>query len=168
MSTEEGGSHVTLTADELIAIAVKFSGGPSGDGDGDGDGDGIGDDNEKSMVISTIIDEVLCSMEKTEVVSTLDTSEEDSDKENGTWEEISLIEDIDVVNPSVADGDSVVSTVESTAEVEGGPPDDVRIDIVGVVSTVAPLVDVKGTSSDVVDKDIVGMISEMESEEIEV
>ena len=86
VSTEEGGSHITLTADELIAVAVKFSGGPSGDGDGDGEGDdGIRDgDDEKSMVISTIIDEVLCSMEKTEVVSTLDTPEEEVDKEKVT------------------------------------------------------------------------------------
>ena len=155
MSEELDDTDDTVNVTSIVPIVVVLSenNDESDDGDGDGDsddddnnGDGIGDgDDEKSTVISTIIDEVLCSMEKTEVVSTLDTSEEDGDKENGTWEEISLIEDIDVVNPSVADGDSVVSTVESTAEVEESPPD-VRIDAVGVVSTVAPLVESKGAS----------------------
>ena len=79
------------------------------------------------------------------------------------------MEDIDVVNPSVADDDGVISTVVSTAGVEEGPTesDVVEIDIVGVVSTVETLVDVKGTSSDVIDKVTVGMTSKVESEERE-
>ena len=79
------------------------------------------------------------------------------------------MEDIDVVNPSVADGDGVISTEESTAGVEEGTTesDVVEIDIVGVVSTVETLADVKGTSCDVIDKVTVGMTSKVESEEIE-
>ena len=85
MNKELDDNDGIVNVTSIVPIVVVLSENNDESDDDDNDSDGVGDsDDDKSMVISTIIDEVLCSMEKTEVVSTLDTPEEEVDKENVT------------------------------------------------------------------------------------
>ena len=83
MNKELDDNDGIVNVTSIVPIVVVVS--ENNDESDDDDSDGVGDsDDDESMVISTIIDEVLCSMEKTEVVSTLDTPEEEVDKEKVT------------------------------------------------------------------------------------